>query len=84
MTSWAPAHDPVAEKGLHEGDLDENGRINILDFTLFLDDWRTGCLSPGAVMPDFPAGDFDKNCDVNITDFTIFLDNWREDSPQED
>ena len=71
-----PAHDPVAEKGLHEGDLDENGKINILDFTLFLDDWRTGCLSPGAVMPDFPAGDFDKNCDVNITDFTIFLDNW--------
>ncbi len=76
-----PAHDPAAEKGLHEGDLDENGSINILDFTLFLDDWRGEC--PPATF-DFLAGDIDKNCTVDIADFTIFLDNWREESPQED
>ena len=79
-----PAHDSPESRGLHEGDMNEDGTINILDFSLFLDTWLQGCTTTPSSISDFSTGDYDKNCSVNALDFTIFLDNWREDSPQED
>ena len=82
---FGPAHDPVDERGLHEGDNNEDDTINVLDFSLFLDTWNDTCANfpPGGI-GDFSHGDYDKNCSVNVLDFSIFLANWREKSPQED
>ncbi len=55
---------------LLEGDLNNDGRINISDFTEF----KTGypCFS-GCVFED---GDFDRSGAINLTDLTIFKGNY--------
>ena len=82
---FGPAHDPVEERGIHEGDMNEDDKINVLDFSLFLNTYNDTCSSfpPGSIA-DFSDGDYDKNCGVDVLDFSIFLANWREESPQED
>ena len=82
---FGPAHDPVEERGLHEGDMNEDGDINVLDFSLFLNTFNDTCSSnpPGGI-GDFSDGDYDKDCIVEVLDFSIFLANWREATPQED
>ena len=80
-----PADPADGLKGLHEGDMNEDGTINATDFSIWLGTWLETCPDTLSEMfLDFPAGDLDKNCSVGLSDFTLFLDNYRDESPQEE
>lgn len=90
-----PAHDPDDQKGLHEGNLNEDVEVSInsvagFDFAIwsgtFGGEQNTCDVEPDLVtsIDNFSIGDFDKNSRVNVLDFSIFLSNYLESSPQEE
>jgi hypothetical protein len=62
-----------------ECDLVKDGKCNILDYQLFIQDWgRSDCNSPGVVC----ECDLNKDGKCNILDYQIFIQDWgRSDCP---
>ena len=62
---------------LREGDANEDGVVDIDDFSLLADHFMTSCGDSGYDA----ASDFNRSCVVDIDDFTMLVDHFMEQSP---
>jgi predicted extracellular nuclease len=84
-------HDPVIvainlePADVCECDLNKDGKCNILDYQLFIQDWgRTNCGTPpgSGTLPNDCECDLNKDGKCNILDYQVFIQDWgRSDCP---
>jgi hypothetical protein len=73
------------QKPLTEGDLNGDNKVNVQDFSLWVNTWRQkSTVTPERTIQDYSHGDLDKSGEVDIDDFGIFAGNYRYEGPVED